>query len=303
MAVTLSIVLGVGTGVLLGPVSRQNGPSDTVRRFFTAIRDHNAAAALAELHDPPQDTTFITDEVLKAAQSAFPLTDISVSTTSATAVPVTYRLNQETITDVVSVAQVGNQYRIVSSLNKGGIALHAQRRAGLTMFLAGIEVTAERVFLLPGIYPITSSSPLLAYGRSGQVAVPRLQDSPGGSAFAVQLTSEGRSRVAAAVLGSLASCAAQRSYTPVGCPFGYQQPVPARDTATWSITAPAEQDVRITPSPADLTTSTVEVTVPSLRLAFPPGSSPEKLDLGSVQAVGRVDLLVADPKIVWTAGR
>ena len=300
VAAVISIGLGTGTGILVAP--RQSGPADTVRRFFTAIRDGNARAALAELRDPPSDTRFITDAVLKQAHASYPLSDISVTPTSTTAVPVVYRLNQDTIADTVSVAQVGDRYKIVSSLNKGGISLGSQRRNGLTMMLAGVEVTTDQVFLLPGIYPITSSSSLLTFGRSGQVAVPRLQDSPQPSDFAVQLTPHGRDRVVKAVRDSLSACLAQRSYTPVGCPFRYTQPVAAPDTATWSIPSPpTDQQIQIKPSAADLTTSTVEVTLPSLRLTFPPGSSPDALDLGRLSAIGRVDLLVADPKIVWTS--
>src|SRR5487761_2442861 len=148
-AIVAAVAIAAGgiTGRLLAGGNGGTGPSDTVLRFFQAVRDNDAKAALAELATPPADTTFITNEVLAAGHSAGGLSAISVPATTSTVVPVWYTLGGETVTDRISVQPVGNGFKVSTSLNSGGIALKGKVRSQLPLSIAGTLVTTDTVVL------------------------------------------------------------------------------------------------------------------------------------------------------------
>lgn len=299
---TFALLLGISAGRTIYLHRHQGqGPSDTVARFFTALRDNRAAAALAELASPPPSTRFITDDVLRAGHQDQPIGNISVPVTTALVVPVTYTLGQETVTDTISLTPVGSGFKIITAVNTGGIPVGSQRRPGLPASLAGVEITDDVAFLLPGSYPLTTPTPHLAYGRSKTVTVKRLADTLPTSDFAPQLTTAGRTAVTGAVTASLTACATQHSFAPAGCPFRLSGGVTTTaDPAgsTWTVLSAPPADMKIVLG-ADLTKSTVEVPL-SMRITFPPGTNPPALDLPRTQAIGRVNLLDKEPTIVWT---
>ncbi len=294
----LAITAGAITGRVLSSASGGTGPSDTVLRFFRAVRDNDAEAALAELATTPADTTFITDAILAAGHSTDAISEISVPATDSTVVPVSYKLGGEMVTDRISVEPVGNGYKISTSLNSGGIALKDSIRKQLPLSIAGTAVTTDTVVLLPGSYPLTTVSDHVRYG-TGSLVVKRLTDAPSSNDLKLAVSDAGRAAAATAVTASLEACAAEKSFTPAGCPFKLTVTTADPSTVVWTILSHPAEDLKITISATDVSQSTVELPL-TMRISYLDGGVTVPQDLSNIQAVGTIDL-VADPTtVVWT---
>ncbi len=300
-AALAGIVLGVASGLLLVRAGgqRDTGPSETVKSFYTAIMRADARAALAQLASPPADAPLITDEVLRAAQARAPITDLSVPATSSTVVDVTFRIGGVQATDRVSVTAVGNGFKIITPLNSGGVDLSPLQRQGVTVSVAGQQVTGTKLLLLPGSYPVTSTSPLLTYG-DGSLVVSRLDDTGNVSALTPTLTRDGLEQVKQGARESLAACAQVKSFAPAGCPFRYTPPTGTNadpQAATWEIVGDPTADLRVTVG-TNLTRAEVQTNL-VVRLTVTPGAQP--LDIRTNGARGTVDLTQPEPVFSWSS--
>ena len=294
----VAIAAGGVTGRILAGQSGGTGPSDTVLRFFQAVGDNNAKAALAELATAPADTTFITDQVLAAGHSAGAITEISVPATNSTVVPVSYKVGGESVTDRISVQPVGNGYKVATSLNSGGIALKGKTRTQLPLSIAGTGVTTDTVVLLPGSYPLTTVTDHLRYG-TGSLVVKRLTDAPSANDLKLEVSDVGQTVASTAVTASLAACTAQKSFTPMGCPFKLTVTTADPSTVTWTTLSKPADDLKITVSATDVARSTVEVPL-TMRISYVDGAGPATQDLATIQAVGTIDLLANPATVTWT---
>jgi hypothetical protein len=299
-AIVAAVAIAAGgiTGRVILGASGGTGPSNTVLKFFQALRDNDAKAALAELATAPSDTTFITNEVLAASHAAGVITEISVPATNSTVVPVSYKLGGETVTDRISVQPVGNGYKISASLNSGGIAMKERVRTQLPLRIAGTQVATGTVVLLPGSYPLTTVTDHLRYG-TGSLVIKRLTDAPSASDLKLEVSDVGRTAAATAVASSLDACTAQKSFAPAGCPFKLIVTTADPSTVTWTLLSKPADDLKITISATDVTRSTVEVPL-KMRISYLNGTTTVAQDLAGIQAVGTVDLLANPTTVAWT---
>lgn len=299
-AIVAAVAIAAGgiTGRVILGASGGTGPSNTVLRFFQALSDNDAKAALAELATAPSDTTFITNEVLAASHAAGAITEISVPATNSTVVPVSYKVGGETVTDRISVQPVGNGYKISASLNSGGIAMKERVRTQLPLSIAGTQVTTDTVVLLPGSYPLTTVTDHLRYG-TGSLVIKRLTDAPSANDLKLEVSDAGQTAAATAVTSSLHACTAQKSFTPAGCPFKLTVTTADPSTVTWTLLSKPADDLKITISATDVTRSTVEVPL-KMRISYLNGTTTVPQDLAGIQAVGTVDLLANPTTVAWT---
>jgi hypothetical protein len=299
IAAVVAVTAGGLTGRVISHETSGTGPSDTVLRFFEAMRDNDAKTALSELATPPTDTTFITRETLAKGHESAAITEVNVPATSSTVVPVSYKLGGEIVTDRISVQPVGNTYKVSTSLNSGGIVLKGRTRTDLPLSVAGLPVRTETVVLLPGSYPLTTVTDHLRYG-TGSLVVKRLSDTPSANDLRLELTETGRTAAARAVTSSLRACTGQKSFAPPGCPFKLAVTTADPSTVSWSLLSSPADDLRVTVSATEVTKSTVEVPL-TLRISYVDGTSTVPQDLASVQAVGTIDLLAEPMTVTWTA--
>ena len=299
-AIVAAVAIAAGgiTGRVLASASGGTGPSDTVLRFFQAVRDNDAKAALAELATPPADTTFITNEILAAGHSAGAISAINVPATNSTVVPVWYTVGGEAVTDRISVQPVGNGYKVSTSLNSGGIALKSKIRAQLPLSIAGTRVTTDTVVLLPGSYPLTTVTDHVQYG-TGSLVIKRLNDAPSANDLKLEVTDAGQKAAATAVSASLIACAAQKSFTPAGCPFKLTVTTADPATVTWTLLSKPADGAKITISATDIAQSTVEVAL-TIRISYVDGTAAVSQDLATIQAVGTIALLANPTTVTWT---
>lgn len=293
----IAIAAGGITGRMLTTASGGTGPSDTVLKFFQAVRDNNAKAALAQLATPPSDTTFITDDILRAAHERGAISDISVPSTNSTVVPVSYTIAGEAVTDRISVTAVGNGYKVSTSLNSGGISLKGKIRTGLPLTIAGTAVSTETVILLPGSYPMTTTTDKVVYG-TGSLVVKRLADATTANDLKLQLSPTGLTAAQSAVSASLQACTAQKSFAPAGCPFKITVTNANAATVVWTTLSKPADDMIVTLSATDLARSTVEVPL-KLSLAYT-DTAPRQQELTHT-AVGTIDLLHDPVTVTWQA--
>ncbi len=299
IAAVVAVAAGGVTGRVVSRETSGTAPSDTVLRFFEAIRDNDARTVLSELATPPAETTFITNDALAKAHQAGAITDVSVPATSSTVVPVSYKVGGETVTDRISVQPVGNGYKVSTSLNSGGIPLKGRIRTDLPLSIAGIPVRTDTVVLLPGTYPLTTVTDHLRYG-TGSLVVKRLTDAPSGNELKPGLSGSGWAAAAAAVTSSLMTCTGQKSFAPPGCPFKLEAGTADPSTVSWSVLSRPADDLRVTVSATEVTKSTVEVPL-TMRVSYLDGTTTVPQDLTSIQAVGTINLLADPMTVTWTS--
>jgi hypothetical protein len=267
-------------------------------RFFQAIRDNDAKAALAELASTPTDTTFITNEVLAAGHSAGAITDISVPATNSTVVPVSYKLGGETVTDRISVQPVGNGYKVSTSLNSG-----RDRSEGQDPGAAAAQHRRHRGHdrqrrAAAGELPVDYGHRPRAV-RHGSLVVKRLTDAPSANDLKLEVSDVGQAAAAPPSPRRSKACAAQKSFTPTGCPFKLTVTTADPSTVTWTLLSKPADDLKITISATDVARSTVEVPL-LMRISYVDGGTAVPQDLATVQAVGTIDLLANPTTVTWT---
>lgn len=229
-----------------------DSPSAAVKGYLEALAAANADGALAFAESDPASKTFLTSEVLKAAMTEAPLTGINVpdvdnSSTYAT-VSASYKLGDRTINDTYYVSKVGDKWRLkdvaadvdFSYLNKGD----------LKVILNGVELDADKVYLFPGVYKVTSDNERVTWGgKSLQVDSPNAY--PSVTDLKPTLTSGAVSEIRKAAQTKLNQCRSAKKLAPAGCGFGVRAPKGVKiqpSSIKWSIESGADAMKKMKPS-------------------------------------------------------
>ncbi|SDB84229.1 hypothetical protein GA0111570_104267 [Raineyella antarctica] len=203
-----------------------------VQTYYTALRDGDAKAALATAAIRPEETSLLTDEVLRSAQEAGGIQNLSVGEAAlandngarivgdAGTVAVTYAVGSTPVRIDLPVTRDGGTWRIsaaTSRVDLGG--------KGVSRTVNGHQAGADVVELFPGTYTVGAASKLVTLGHPQLlVTAPdplgaAAQTWGGGDAT---LSTDSRDAVLGAARASLTSCLAQRSLAPEGCPISIE---------------------------------------------------------------------------------
>lgn len=234
VAAALSVVLGVVGGSLVvggqpseptaSPTPTAPDPAAAVRGFLEAVGRGDAAAALGYAETQPADTSFITDDVLKAALATNAITEINVpplpsSDTDSVSVDASYKIGGERVTESYDVNLVEGAFKLDKVAAELDVA--STRSEKVPMVLAGREVDSDTVILLPGAYEVTSGLTFIDWGADNTIMV----KSPGAflaaSKLALSINDAGTSAFRRAVKTSLDACVKIKKVEPTGCPFAY----------------------------------------------------------------------------------
>jgi hypothetical protein len=147
--------------------------SESVLGYLTAIADADAKKALRFLSSPPETTTALTDEVLKASKELGPITEIEVvdeSGSSGTAdVTVSYMLGGTPVTATFGALDYDDDQ--VWEVTGGTASISTDSYAGLGLMINGQEIDEDFVDLFPGSYQLTLSQPNFAPSNGGTFTV------------------------------------------------------------------------------------------------------------------------------------
>jgi hypothetical protein len=197
--------------------------ADAVRGYLEALAAGNAGAAIAYGQVTPPDTTFLTDAVLAEQRSRAAITEISVPALAdprASSVPASYRLGTSAVTATFAVRETGGTFKLRDSV--ATVDLTAARSPLVPMKLAGVTVTSGRVYLFPGVYPVTAGNRNFTY-RSAAVTV-RTPGSQSASGLTLTVSSAGTAAMVKAAGARLKSCLKKNEVRPKGCGFGVRVP-------------------------------------------------------------------------------
>ena len=195
-------------------------PQKAVQGFLDALAGGHAQDALAFAADPPGNTTFLTDAVLKATQKNAPITGISVKPSSTenadyVSVPVTYKIGGTAVSTSISVVNLSQSWylsEVTGYINLKPLGLVPAKVAGVdTKDAVTIEV-------FPGSYALASTDPALSLGKAA-VVVKEPGDTKEAKAKA-SISDKGVKKIQAAAKKKLNSCLKQKSLVPLGCGFG-----------------------------------------------------------------------------------
>lgn len=215
-----AVLVAVGASVLIRPILWPTA-SDAVRGYLAALARGDARTALGYARTPPADTSWLTDERLRDAMRASPMTSISVPDSPMTegGAPVgqsylaSYRLGTQLVVVPLAVIQTPQGWKLVQVASVLNLGLPV----GLEVQLNGSTVTASSVTVFPGTYTMTSPNTLVDLSSGGSLLVTR----PGDSLLlrpVPMLSATGRETVVRAGKQSLTSCLARATVQDRTCP-------------------------------------------------------------------------------------
>jgi hypothetical protein len=244
--VLVLIVLGVGAVVLLNrdndtatdpvdpPVSGGTAPSggtsappsvvnskadEAVKSYLEALAAGQAAVALALGKDQPTDTTFLTDAVLADSLKRAPITGITVSPPSDewdNSIEASYKLGDQQVNETFTVRKTGDKYLLYDVAQD--VDLQTVRSRTLPLLINGVAVQADKVYLFPGSYVLTSGNEYANYGE-GTLVLKHPADYPDAYKLRPELTKAGDDALIDAARAKLTSCLKEPKLRPAGCAF------------------------------------------------------------------------------------
>jgi len=233
LAVVL-VIVAVPLIIRWTPLGRT--PVSLVEEYLTALAAGRLDQVLELGQTQPTDTTFLTEAVLTQSLADNPIVDIDVPqdqtiTGNQGEVEANYVIGGLDVNAQIAVSKVNGIWMLdsaFSTLNLTGTTTK------VTLTLSGIEITGkDTIDLLPGIYPLATTNPMLAVGN-GSVVV----RSPGAQVrfdTTLKLSDEGAEKIRQAAGAALDNCLAATSLTPTGCGFDYDRfYAPVADESTIS---------------------------------------------------------------------
>lgn len=224
MAILVLAVVGVGVVVKIGgPGSGESGrpvdAAEVVEDYLHAVADGKAREALDHLAKEPDNTTLLTDKMLKASNKMAPITDITVSkpeTTDVDSVRVQYKIGSKSITGDYSVSRSDGDY----VLNDGYAELKLHKKSTkLPLSINGETVKSHRAIVFPGTYRLDTTSPYMKLAHTWKLTVkmpvtwaPKMYPTP-------RLTERGQKLFRKKVIEDAKACVASRKLKP-GCGLG-----------------------------------------------------------------------------------
>ncbi|MCW2539767.1 MAG: serine/threonine-protein kinase [Frankiales bacterium] len=243
VAAVLCLVLALVTGGLaVRQYATGHGARAVVLRYFAAVSQGDAPAALALADQLPANAAYLTSQVLRQQLGVAKLTDVAVSDVQTSGptprVAVSYRLSfaagAETVRDSVAVVRHGTTWRLASVAASADIVvsgLGAER-----LVFAGRPLPSVRITLFPGALPLSTDTPAATvHGRpyltlsAGTAADPASAagGSPNVVTVSVDVSKRAKMQVSDGISDALAACLAAASVDPA-CPLppSVGRPVP-----------------------------------------------------------------------------
>ena len=239
--IIVSTVLAVALVIVAVPwIIRQTPlgrtPVSVVEEYLTALAAGRISQALELGQAQPTDTTFLTDAVLAQSLADNPIVDIDVPdsqtiTGNQGEIEANYVLGGLEVNASIAVSKVNGIWMLDSAFSTLDLTTTTTK---VTLTLSGIDTTGkDTIDLLPGIYPLATTNPMLAVGN-GSVVV----RSPGAEVrldTTLRLSDEGAEKIRQATGEALNSCLAATTLTPTGCGFDYDRfYAPVADESTIS---------------------------------------------------------------------
>ena len=140
-------------------------PGDAVRAYFDAIARGDSVTARGLLLDAPVDDRLLTDEAMRAAALAAPITDLTVTDPAtpggfSAEIDVAYSIGGRDVSKTMTVVKDGNLWRLATGTATARLATLRPDEIGLT--INGVAVTSDNVDLFPGGYTLGTTNPTFA---------------------------------------------------------------------------------------------------------------------------------------------
>ncbi len=206
------IVIATNSVPGTAPVAART-PEQVVEKFFDALQEHDAEAAIALQAGEVPASELLTDEVLRRSQEIAPISDVSVKQTGDASVHATYRLGtEEAQADFPVVQNEDGDWQLAHVTT----TVQVTRPTNVPVLVNDVELTADSVEAFPGAYLMTTSLTRIEYDAEpflvqGPESFPVLEPQP-------RLSAEGITAFRENVEEALAACMERRELEPEGCP-------------------------------------------------------------------------------------
>jgi len=250
------VVALAGLGVYFVPKFLDSGKpggssaTQAVQAYLDALAGGDADLALSYSAQKPDDTTFMTSDILKAALAANPLTGIQIpagqSNKTPAVIEAAYSLGGQAIQAHFTVQKYGRKWL----LDGGYMVLNLVdlTSSGVPLTVSGHNLgDATKVALFPGTYTLATADPMLDLA-GGTFTIEYPESHPTFDQFRFVLSTAAVGAIQAATQNKLDWCVAQKDPRPAGCGFGFA------GAADGSTIDPASVDWTVEPDSQDITT-------------------------------------------------
>lgn len=228
-AIGIAVAMGAG-GQTRGPGSggqttstssaprQANSAAGAVQGFLDALAAGNAADALAYAATQPDDTTFLTDQVLAASQAIAPITNINVHTggTTSSTVSASYQLGTKSVNASFGTTKDGNTYKLTAVTTDLSVS---SGLAAYSALLNGVPIgESGSITVFPGAYRVTVDNSFLTV-TDGDFTVVDPEGYFGSKTISVDLADDAQSKLQTAATSALRACMAEKATT-TSCGFG-----------------------------------------------------------------------------------
>lgn len=301
----------VGGGITAAVVLPSDDAGDSTRAmrapvepYFAALARGDAAAALRTASLAPDDTTYLTDEVLATQRATAKLTNVHIGQVRRidaedATVTVSYTMGATPVQAVLPVDKgADGQWGVTNPTVRVNLGPSLVAVPQLTFFGRRLPPKTISVEIFPGPFEIGTSDPYVTVsfhggetykGDENAAFVPGRESVPAAQA---DLTRAARTQVLASIAARLTRCAASHDLAPAGCPQRVYDAHAVRGTAVWGVpsTDALAKDLRIA-GQTDQVDVTGELRWPvSYQLRTPDGGTSRKHETVPVGVYGGVDL-------------
>jgi len=223
------LIVGIGIGVLVlalvagfvGTVLLRDTKGDMALAYFKAIQEGDAAKAMSYAADPINDTSLLTDAVLKKSAELAPITDVRVKRTSSDTVTLTMDVGGAEEQVQYDVVQREGQWKMVQAVKT--FRLSTGDLQGVTPILNGAKPSnPESITIFPGTYQMGTGSPYLRWAQPEQVFLHGIPSHD--PIFGLEMTDDAKKAAGTALQELLTKCVASTDLAPADCPFKMTPP-------------------------------------------------------------------------------
>lgn len=192
--------------------------SAAVRGYLEALAAGSSADALAFLDSTPDDTTFLTDDVLAVSNASNPISNITTNSPSGTSVTATYNIGSQSVSADFYTTKSGKYYYLAQAVRSVDIPSPG---GGVKMMINGVAADLSRAMatLFPGYYVVTVDNPLLTVS-DGAFVVSGSMSGPDTSNMSLDLAPDAQGKFQAAAQSRLDGCMAEQALV-TSCGFGF----------------------------------------------------------------------------------
>lgn len=236
LLVVIALIIGVlvfvagrgGGNATPSPGQPHRTPAGSVQAYFDALMGGDAEGALRLAYQEPADKTFLTNEVLSAALTDSPITELQINAPTSTnsysnPVHVTYRIGDREVSTVFETIKDGDVFKLMRVTQD--VYLSSLNADEMDIQLNGVKLVGDKANLFPGTYTVTTDNKYFTIKpNTFRVESPTSSSVSSTSGMKAELNDTATKDIRTAAKSHLTSCLKAKKMVNPACGINFNQP-------------------------------------------------------------------------------